>query len=165
MFYILSKKNINDAKSNGSIDEGRLKVDERIQRSKIIFICTPVSVIDQIASSIFPFLAKDSIVTDVGSVKNCFSKKTIKLFSRKSFLVPSHPIAGTEHSGAKSAKVNLFEKKWCIITPLKKKSFQNSNKYQNTRFPKISKIHFPGLGTLREVIWTTYYHFFVDHVF
>tara|TARA_B100000287_G_scaffold329982_1_gene314541 strand:+ start:6173 stop:7051 length:879 start_codon:yes stop_codon:yes gene_type:complete len=120
----LSKKNINDAKSNGSIDEGRLKVDERIQRSKIIFICTPVSVIDQIASSIFPFLAKDSIVTDVGSVKNCFSKKTIKLFSRKSFLVPSHPIAGTEHSGAKSAKVNLFEKKWCIITPLKKKSFQ-----------------------------------------
>ena len=119
----LSKKNINDAKSNGSIDEGRLKVDERIQRSKIIFICTPVSVIDQIASSIFPFLAKDSIVTDVGSVKNCFSKETIKLFSRKSFLVPSHPIAGTEHSGAKSAKVNLFEKKWCIITPLKKKVF------------------------------------------
>ena len=27
-------------------------------------------------------------------------------------------------------------------------------------FPKISKIHFPGLGTLRLAIWTTYFPMF-----
>ena len=114
-----SKKNLNNALRNKSIDEGRLKIDERIHGSDIIFICTPVSIIDEIAKSIYPYLSNSSIVTDVGSVKNCFSKKTINLFQKKSFLVPGHPIAGTENSGAISAKQDLFKKKWCILTPLK----------------------------------------------
>ena len=82
--------------------------------------------IDSIANQIFPYLSNHSIVTDVGSVKNCFTAKTIKLYEKKSFLLPGHPIAGTEHSGAKSAKLNLFLNKWCILTPIKKKK----NKYQ-----------------------------------
>ena len=117
----VSKKNIKDAIDNKSIDEGRLRIDEKIKRSEIIFICTPVSLIDSIANQIFPYLSNHSIVTDVGSVKNCFTTKTIKLYEKKSFLLPGHPIAGTEHSGAKSAKLNLFLNKWCILTPIKKK--------------------------------------------
>ena len=117
----VSKKNIKDAIDNKSIDEGRLKIDEKIKRSDLIFICTPVSLIDSIANQIFPYLSNHSIVTDVGSVKNCFTAKTIKLYDKKSFLLPGHPIAGTEHSGAKSAKLNLFLNKWCILTPIKKK--------------------------------------------
>ncbi len=116
----ISKKNIKDAIDNKSIDEGRLKIDERIGRSDVIFICTPVSLIDSIASQIFPYLSGHSIVTDVGSVKNCFRTKTIKLYNKKSFLLPGHPIAGTEHSGAKSAKLRLFLNKWCILTPISK---------------------------------------------
>ena len=67
-----------------------------------------------------------SIVTDVGSVKNCFAENTIKLYKKKSFLLPGHPIAGTEHSGAKSAKLSLFLNKWCILTPIDKKKKQVS---------------------------------------
>ena len=122
----VSKKNIKDAINNKSIDEGRLKVDEKIRRSNVIFICTPVSFIDSITNQIFPYLSDNSIVSDVGSVKNCFKAKTIKLFEKKSFLLPGHPIAGTEHSGAKSAKLNLFLNKWCILTPIKKKKKQIS---------------------------------------
>ena len=66
----ISKKNISDAINNKSVDEGRLKIDERIGRSNIVFICTPVSLIDSIANKIYPYLSNDSIVTDVGSVKN-----------------------------------------------------------------------------------------------
>ena len=104
----ISKKNITDAIDNKSIDEGRLKIDEKIRTSDIIFICTPVSIIDSIATQIFPYISDRSIVSDVGSVKNCFTAKTIKLYEKKSFLLPGHPIAGTEHSGAKSARLNLF---------------------------------------------------------
>ena len=120
----ISKKNISDAINNKSVDEGRLKIDERIGRSNIVFICTPVSLIDSIANKIYPYLSNDSIVTDVGSVKNCFSSKTLKLYKKKSFLIPGHPIAGTEHSGAKSAKLSLFFNKWCILTPINKKTKQ-----------------------------------------
>ena len=122
----VSKKNIKDAIDNKSIDEGRLKIDEKIRKSDVIFICTPVSFIDSITNQIFPYLSDNCIVTDVGSVKNCFTARTIKLFEKKSFLLPGHPIAGTEYSGAKSAKLNLFLNKWCILTPIKKKKRQVS---------------------------------------
>ena len=35
----ISKKNIKDAIDNESIDEGRLKIDKKIKRSDVIFIC------------------------------------------------------------------------------------------------------------------------------
>merc|ERR1711991_827766 len=126
----ISKKNISDAINNKSVDEGRLKIDERIGRSNIVFICTPVSLIDSIANKIYPYLSNDSIVTDVGSVKNCFSSKTLKLYKKKSFLIPGHPIAGTEHSGAKSAKLSLFFNKWCILTPINKKKETSINYFK-----------------------------------
>ena len=101
-----------------------MKIDKRISETDVIFICTPVSLIDSIARQIYPYLENHTIVTDVGSVKNCFTKKTIKLYEKKSFLVPGHPIAGTEYSGAKSAKLNLFLNKWCILTPTNKNKKQ-----------------------------------------
>ena len=51
-------------------------------------------------------------------MKNIFEKKILKLNDRKFSLVPGHPIAGTEHSGAKNALYNLFQDKWCILTPI-----------------------------------------------
>ena len=122
----ISKKNIDDAIKNKSIDEGRLSIDEKIRKSDIIFICTPVSLINSIATQIYPYLSDHTIVTDVGSVKNCFNTKTLNLYKKKSFLIPGHPIAGTEHSGAKSAKLDLFLNKWCILTPIKRNQKQVS---------------------------------------
>ena len=110
-----SKINIKHAIKNKSIDEGRLIIDERIKLSEIIFVCTPVSTIDRIVRNVFPFLTENSIITDVGSVKNCFSKKTYSLFKKKACLIPGHPIAGTEFSGARYAQKDLFKNKWCII--------------------------------------------------
>ena len=116
-----SKSNLNDALKNKSIDEQRTQFDSRIGKSQIIFICTPVSQIDPLVKKILPFISdKKTIITDVGSVKKCFSKTTLSLIKDKCNLVPGHPIAGTEFSGAKNAKFDLFIKKWCILTPLKK---------------------------------------------
>jgi cyclohexadieny/prephenate dehydrogenase len=32
--------------------------------------------------------------------------------------VPGHPVAGTEHSGPESGFAELFQGRWCILTPL-----------------------------------------------
>ena len=110
-----SKSNLNDALKNKSIDEQRTQFDSRIGKSQIIFVCTPVSQIDPLVKKILPFISdKKTIITDVGSVKKCFSKTTLSLIKDKCNLVPGHPIAGTEFSGAKNAKFDLFIKKWCI---------------------------------------------------
>ena len=33
--------------------------------------------------------------------------------------IPSHPIAGTEESGPKAGDADIFENRWCIISPPK----------------------------------------------
>ena len=115
-----SKKNLDDAINLKIIDEARESIDARIRSSSIIFICTPVGSVDNIIKVVANFSNKNQIISDVGSAKNIFSKETLALNGNKFKLVPGHPIAGTEHSGAKNAVANLFREKWCIITPLKK---------------------------------------------
>ena len=51
---------------------GRKKIDKRISNSDIIFICTPVSLVDEILREIIPFVSKKNLITDTGSVKNIF---------------------------------------------------------------------------------------------
>ena len=31
--------------------------------------------------------------------------------------VPAHPVAGTEHSGPDAGFAELFDNRWCILTP------------------------------------------------
>jgi len=116
-----SNNNLKDALNNNSIDESRKIIDQRVSKSEFIFICTPVSFIDQIVSNLVPFVSKKNFITDTGSVKNIFKKSTIKNISAISNFIPGHPIAGTENSGAKNAFNGLFEGKWCILTPIDKK--------------------------------------------
>ena len=113
-----SKHNLIDALERGVIDDYKLKIDDTISKSEIIFICTPVSSINNILDKIVPFISKKNIVTDTGSVKNIFKKATIKRINEVSNFLPGHPVAGTEHSGAKNSLINLFDGKWCILTPL-----------------------------------------------
>ena len=113
-----SSKNLKDALKINAIDKARNVIDKRIQKSSIIFICTPVSIIDDLVNKISLYSQKDQVISDVGSVKNIFKKKTLNLNEVKFSLVPGHPIAGTEHSGAINSHKNLFKNKWCILTPL-----------------------------------------------
>ena len=116
-----SNNNLRDALNNNSIDESRNIIDQRVSKSEFIFICTPVSFIDEIVLKLVPFVSKKNLITDTGSVKNIFKKSTIKKISTVSNFIPGHPIAGTENSGAKNAFNGLFEGKWCILTPIDKK--------------------------------------------
>ena len=116
-----SKNNLKDALNNNSIDESRNIIDQRVSKSEFIFICTPVSFIDEIVLKLVPFVSKKNFITDTGSVKNIFKKSTIKKISAISNFIPGHPIAGTENSGAKNAFNGLFEGKWCILTPIDEK--------------------------------------------
>ena len=41
--------------------------------------------------------------------------------------IPSHPIAGTEESGPEAGFAELFNNRWCIITPSKKATDKDIN--------------------------------------
>ena len=117
-----SFSNLASAMKNGSIDEQSKDINQNVSGSDVIFLCTPVSQIELLVKKIVPFVTKKTILSDVGSVKNIFTDSTIKLLKKHCKIVPAHPVAGTENSGAKNAIENLFVNKWCILTPEKTNS-------------------------------------------
>ena len=59
-----------------------------------------------------------AIVSDVGSVKAAVGAAAAPHLPEGVSFVPAHPVAGTEHSGPEAAIYDLFQGRWCILTPL-----------------------------------------------
>ncbi|MSO84858.1 MAG: prephenate/arogenate dehydrogenase family protein [Rhodospirillales bacterium] len=86
----------------------------------LVMICTPMSAYAEIARAIAPALKAGAIVSDVGSVKAPVARDVGRALPDGVHLVPGHPIAGTEHSGPEAGSAELFEGRWCILTPAAK---------------------------------------------
>ena len=83
----------------------------------LVMICAPMSAYAEIARAIAPALKAGAIVSDAGSVKAPVARDVGGALPHGVHLVPGHPIAGTEHSGPESGFAELFEGRWCILTP------------------------------------------------
>ena len=80
---VLIYQKIRDASSINAIDEKRQKIDKRVKKSSVIFfICNSVSLIDNIVNKLSEYTEKNQIISDVGSVKNIFEKKTLNLMTK-----------------------------------------------------------------------------------
>lgn len=88
-----------------------------VEGADCVILCTPVGVYADVAAAIAPHLARDSILTDVGSTKQSVIRDVGPLVPEGVHFVPAHPIAGTEHSGPESGFAELFEGRYCILTP------------------------------------------------
>jgi len=67
--------------------------------------------------AVAPSLKDGAVVTEVGSVKAPVIRKVLDVLPARAAFVPGHPIAGTEHSGPDAGFAELFEGRWCILTP------------------------------------------------
>ena len=83
----------------------------------LVVVCAPMSTYAEIARTIAPALKPGAIVSDVGSVKAPVARDIGRALPKGVHLVPGHPIAGTEHSGPEAGFAELFQGRWCILTP------------------------------------------------
>jgi len=83
----------------------------------LIVICAPVGAYEDIGRAIEAKLRPGAIVTDAGSVKQAVMRDLSPFIPDGVHFVPGHPIAGTEHSGPESGFAELFQNRWCILTP------------------------------------------------
>ncbi len=81
----------------------------------LVIFCTPMSQYSKIILKINKFLTKETIVTDVGSTKELSFKNVKEQLKKNTTWIPSHPIAGSEVSGAQYGEKNLFKNKWCVL--------------------------------------------------
>jgi cyclohexadieny/prephenate dehydrogenase len=84
----------------------------------LIILCVPVGAMGAVAAQIAPRLKSGAIVTDAGSVKAAVASSLAEHLPRAVHVIPGHPVAGLEHSGPDSGVADLFEGRWCILTPL-----------------------------------------------
>jgi cyclohexadieny/prephenate dehydrogenase len=89
-----------------------------VKDADLVVIATPLSTYVDIGKAIAPHLKPGAIVTDVGSVKELVVRDFAPLLPAGVHLVPGHPVAGTENSGPESGFAEVFQNRWCILTPL-----------------------------------------------
>ncbi len=101
----------------GFVDSVHATPAEAAAGADLIVICTPLGTYAEIGADIAPKLKRGAIVSDVGSVKQAVIRDLGPLMPEGTHLVPGHPVAGTEHSGPESGFAELFDGRWCILTP------------------------------------------------
>ena len=123
-----SKKTIDTVLKLGIADSVTLDSSEAVKDADMVMLCSPLGTYKKIVREIGPNLKRGCILTDVGSVKGCVFEdiEIEKLLGVN--LVPAHPVAGTEYSGPESGFVELFEGRWCVITPDKTASKESIEK-------------------------------------
>ncbi len=90
---------------------------QAVEGADLVIVCVPVGVCGTIAEEIAPRLKEGAIVSDVGSVKGAIVRDMGPHLPGTVHFVPAHPVAGTEHSGPDAGFAELFDGRWCILTP------------------------------------------------
>ena len=102
------------------VDDSSSDTKKMASGSDLIIIATPLSSYENVISKIKDSLKNGTILTDVGSVKENIINLVEKAVPENVSWISSHPIAGTEESGPEMGFSELFENRWCILTPSKK---------------------------------------------
>jgi cyclohexadieny/prephenate dehydrogenase len=90
---------------------------EAAKDADLVIVCVPVGVCGDVAKEIGPHLKPGAMISDVGSVKGAIVRDMAPHLPNTVNFVPAHPVAGTEHSGPDAGFSELFESRWCILTP------------------------------------------------
>ena len=102
----------------GIADEVYASPAEAVRGADLIIICVPVGAYAGVAEAIQHDLTPGAIISDVGSVKQSIINQVSPFLPEGVHLIPGHPVAGTEHSGPDAGFADLFQNRWCIVTPL-----------------------------------------------
>jgi cyclohexadieny/prephenate dehydrogenase len=83
----------------------------------LVILAVPVMAMMKVAASIADDLPASCVVSDTGSVKASVLSDLSEVLPENVFIVPAHPVAGTEKSGPDAGFATLFDGRWCILTP------------------------------------------------
>ena len=116
-------------------NEGHIKkalelgiIDSEIEMSQIkdaavVIIATPVNTIPDLTNKVLNIVSSETLVFDVGSVKQEICK-AIQDHPKRANFVAAHPLAGTEFSGPEGAILDLFDGKVNILCETDKTNWQ-----------------------------------------
>ena len=115
--YAKTKLTLKRAVERGLVDKVEENLINAVNDADFVILATPLSMFKSIIGEISPFLKEGCIISDTGSAKLSVIKELKNIIPGNIEFVPGHPIAGTEESGPDSGFAELFDNRWCILTP------------------------------------------------
>jgi cyclohexadieny/prephenate dehydrogenase len=112
-----SHASLDTARALGIADSTTTDPRQVVDGADLVMLCTPLGAYAAVAEAMAPALRAGCVVSDVGSVKQCVIRDVGPHLPDGVHLVPGHPVAGTEHSGPEAGFAELFEHRFCILTP------------------------------------------------
>ncbi len=101
----------------GALDSWSLELEEVCAEADLIVLCGPVSVILEQIPKAIACAPPGAVITDIGSTKRSIVERASRYARDGVHFVGSHPMAGSEKSGAQHALADLYKDATCIVTP------------------------------------------------
>ncbi|NQU44070.1 prephenate dehydrogenase/arogenate dehydrogenase family protein [bacterium] len=105
------------AVDSGAISSYTLDLAEGCREADLVVLCGPVSVILRQLPAVLQAVPPRAIVTDVGSTKHSIVELAEGVRRDGAPFIGSHPMAGSEKSGAEFAQPDLYQGATVILTP------------------------------------------------
>ncbi len=112
------RESLQHAVETGACDRASDNLDEALADADLSVICLPVKTIISLVRENRHLFKGNSVVTDIGSVKRRIVEELEPaLADLRVAFVGSHPMAGSEQSGAAAAKKDMYRNATVFITP------------------------------------------------
>jgi cyclohexadieny/prephenate dehydrogenase len=111
-------KTLERARAVGFCDSYSADPAEAVKDADLVVLATPVGVFGHLTELIAQNLKPGATLSDVGSVKSAVIRDVGPFVPENVHFIPAHPIAGTEESGPEAGFAELFDDRWCLLTPL-----------------------------------------------
>ena len=95
----------------------------QIADADLVLVAVPVNRIAQVVNEVLDHVGENTLVMDVGSVKESICKEVAQ-HPRRSQFVAAHPMAGTEYSGPQAALYDLFDGKVMALCEVEKSNWK-----------------------------------------
>jgi len=92
--------------------------DSAVVDADLVIMAVPVGAVGAVAKTIVPHMKPGAVLTDTGSTKRSVLSDVAPHLNDTIIWLPSHPLAGTEHSGPKAGIPHLFDGRYWIVLPL-----------------------------------------------
>jgi prephenate dehydrogenase len=109
--------NLRIASELGLIDSYTTDLTDAVRAASLVVFCTPVDQIAGQAVAVAAACRPGTILTDTGSTKGMIVRRLDRELPAGVHFVGSHPLAGSEKTGPRHARADLFENRVTVVTP------------------------------------------------
>jgi prephenate dehydrogenase len=107
------------ARRVGAVSNTTIDFDKGVAEAELVVVCTPVGRIVEDIRRAAEFCPEGTLITDAGSTKQKIVAAVGDNLPRGCRFLGSHPLAGSEKTGAAFATADLFEGRVAVLTPTK----------------------------------------------